>query len=120
MIQKGDVKTIAFGTHAMAANPKTPSGTPNIDIFANFSISENKKAGTLTITGSLTGDNFPSTEAFITDPSGKSIFIAVGQIDASVGKNTGPFTELPGENETNPIANFDFTINTDKRVILHQ
>ena len=59
--KKGDNKTFDFGTHVEAANPKTPPGTPNIDVFSNFSITENKKEGTLNIIGSLKGDNFPST-----------------------------------------------------------
>ncbi|MCK0203072.1 RHS repeat-associated core domain-containing protein [Ornithobacterium rhinotracheale] len=115
--KKGDLKTFKFGTHSKAANPLTPPGTPNIDIFSDFTITENKKAGTLSIRGNLTGDNFPSTEAFITDPSGQAVFIGIGQIDASVNKETGPFTELPGEHSTKPITSFDFTITTDNKGI---
>jgi hypothetical protein len=114
--QNGDNKTFGFGTHVAAGNPLTPQAlTPNIDIFSNFSITENKKAGTLNISGKLTGDNFPSTEAFISDPSGQNVFIGVGQIGAGVGQNTGPFTELPGENSTRPITDFNFSITTDKK-----
>ena len=36
--QNGDNKTFGFGSHVAAANPLTPPGTPNIDIFSNFSI----------------------------------------------------------------------------------
>ena len=114
--QNGDNKTFGFGTHVAASNPLTPQAiTPNIDIFSNFSITENKKAGMLNISGKLTGDNFPSTEAFISDPSGQNVFIGVGQIGAGVGQNTGPFTELPGENSTRPITDFNFSITTDKK-----
>lgn len=112
----GDVKSFEFGTHSAAANPKIPSGlTPNIDVFSDFSITENKKAGILSVSGKLTGDNFPSTEAFISDPSGQNLFIGVGQIGANVGINTGPFTELPGENKDKPVTSFNFTITTDKK-----
>ncbi|RCR65966.1 hypothetical protein DUE52_29550 [Larkinella punicea] len=113
--EKGDSKTFRFATSAAAANPKTPAGTPDINVFSDFSVTENKKAGTLSISGKLTGDNFPSTEAFVTDPSGNNLFLGVGQIDAGVGRNTGPFTELPGENSTNSITNFNLTITTDKK-----
>jgi RHS repeat-associated protein len=113
--QNGENKTFGFGSHVAAANPLTPPGSPDIDIFSNFSITENKKAGTLSISGELKGDNFPSTEAFVTDPNGNNVFIGVGQIGAEVGANTGPFTELPGENSTNPITSFNFTISTDKK-----
>jgi hypothetical protein len=111
--QNGDNKTFGFGSHVAAANPLTPPGTPNIDIFSNFSITENKKAGTLSISGSLRGDNFPSTEAFITDPAGKNLFIGIGQIAAGVDKDWGPLKELPFEN-TRPITSFNLTVTTDK------
>ncbi|MDY3525982.1 RHS repeat domain-containing protein [Riemerella anatipestifer] len=113
--KRGDFKTFKFGTHAKAANPLTPPGTPDIDIFSDFTITENKKAGTLSIRGNLKGDNFPSTEAFITDPSGQAVFIGVGQIDAGVDKDNGPFTELPGEGSTKHITSFNFTITTDNK-----
>lgn len=113
--EKGDSKTFGFATSVAAANPKTPAGTPDINVFSDFSVTENKKAGTLSISGKLTGDNFPSTEAFVTDPNGNNLFLGVGQIDAGVGRNTGPFTELPGENSTNPITSFNLTITTDKK-----
>lgn len=110
--KKGDNKTFEFGTHVEGSNPLTP-GAPNIDVFSDFSITENKKAGTLNISGNLTGDNFPSTEAFITDPSGQALFIGVGQIEKGTNPNTGP-GQLFGEDESNPITSFNFTITTDK------
>ncbi|MCC5922121.1 MAG: hypothetical protein JJU23_15705, partial [Cyclobacteriaceae bacterium] len=112
MFSKGDSKTFVFGTHSAGANPMTPEGSPNIDVFSEFSITENKNAGTLDISGKLTGDNFPSTEAFITDPSGQNLFIGISQIGEGVGRNMGPFTELPGENQR-PITDFNFSITTD-------
>ena len=111
-----DDKVFTFGTHLEAGNPLTPKAlTPNIDVFSDFSITEDKKTQTLTVNGKLTGDNFPSTEAFISDPSGQNVFLGVGQIAAGVGKNTGPFTELPGENKDRPITSFSLTITTDKQ-----
>lgn len=103
----GDVSNFSFDTHYSGANPLTP-GAPSIDVFSNFHILENKKAGTLSISGSLSGDNFPSTEAFITDPSGQSAFISVGLYEGS------PFSSLWGDNEGRSIADFSFTITTDK------
>jgi hypothetical protein len=105
--QNGDVKTFGFGTHVAGANPMVP-GSPNIDVFSNFSITENKKAGTLDISGKLTGDNFPSTEAFVTDPSGQNVFIGVGYYEGS------PFSSLDGENKRD-ISSFNFSISTDKK-----
>ncbi|MBX3240741.1 MAG: RHS repeat-associated core domain-containing protein [Chitinophagaceae bacterium] len=102
----GDSKTFMFGTHSKGANPMVP-GSPNIDVFSDFTITENKKAGTLDISGTLTGDNFPSTEAFITDPSGQNIFIGIGFYEGS------PFSSLDGENKRD-ISSFSFSISTDK------
>ncbi len=104
--RNGDSKTFGFGTHYSGANPLTP-GAPNIDVFSEFSITEDKKAGTLDISGKLTGDNFPSTEAFITDPAGNNVFIGIGFYEGS------PFSSLWGENEDNEITDFSFSITTD-------
>lgn len=108
------VKTFTFGSHVAGANPKTPKGTPDIDIFSNFEITENKESGYLAFSGNLKGDNFPATEAFVTDPSGQSVFIGVGQIGPRVSKNFGPFTELPGQNKR-PITSFNFLITVDNK-----
>jgi RHS repeat-associated protein len=113
--ENGDARTFEFGTHSAATNPKSPSGlTPSIDVFSDFSITENKKAGTLSVSGKLTGDNFPSTEAFISDPSGQNLFIGVGQIDKGVDKDWG-VRHLYGEGKDNPITSFNFTITTNKK-----
>jgi len=98
-----DSKTFNFETHSKGSNPYIP-GSPNIDVFSNFLITESD--GLLNISGDLKGDNFPSTEAFITDPNGNNIFIGVGFYEGS------PFSSLDGEN-TRDIALFSFSITTD-------
>jgi hypothetical protein len=103
----GDAKTFEFGTHVAASNPLVP-GSPPIDIFSNFSISENRKEGALDISGTLKGDNFPSTEAFVTDPSGNNVFIGIGFYEGS------PFSSLSGENKRD-ISKFSFSISTDEK-----
>lgn len=105
--KNGNSKTFEFGTHTAGSNPMV-SGAPPIDVFSDFSISENKKAGTLSISGKLTGDNFPSTEAFVSDPSGNNVFLGIGYYEGS------PFTSLDGENKRY-ISNFNLTIITDKK-----
>lgn len=102
-------KKFEFESSLAAANPLTPKGTPDINIFSNFSIVEDKKKGSLSITGNLTGDNFPSTEAFISDPSGQSAFLGVGFYEGN------PYTSLRGENKDNPITQINITISTDKK-----
>lgn len=110
----GSSKNFKFGTHSAGSNPDV-KGSPDIDVFSKFSITSDTKTGSLNISGSLTGDNFPSTEAFISDPSGKSIFLGIGQIGSDVSKNWGPLTELPFSNSNNPITSFDITITTDNK-----
>lgn len=47
-------------------DPLTPGfATPALDVHASLSFNEDMKNGVLTITGSFTGDKFPSTEAFV-------------------------------------------------------
>lgn len=63
----------------------------------------------------MNGDNFPSTEVYISDPSGQNVFLDIGQISKGVSKNNGPFTELPKENRSRQIANFNLSISIDKK-----
>ena len=56
----------------------------------------------------MTGDNFPSTEAFITDPSGQSVFLGIGFYEGN------PYTSLTGTNEDRAITDFSLTVRTDK------
>jgi RHS repeat-associated protein len=103
-----------FSTHVASANPLTPeNATPDIDVFSNFSISATNER--LNISGKLNGDNFPSTEAFISDPSGQNVFLDIGQISKGVSRNNGPFTELPNANSSRQIANFNLSISIDKK-----
>ena len=104
----GQVSQYTIRASVAAANPLPPPGTPDINIFSALNITENKKGNTLSINGKLTGDNFPSTEAFITDPSGKSAFLGIGFCEGN------PFTSLPGENKDRPIMNFSIMFNRDK------
>ena len=48
----------------------------------------------LTISGALSGDGFPASEAFVTDDSGNSVFIGVSQAD--YGPQAGPLFALLG------------------------
>ena len=105
MLRHGDSRTFHFRTHAYGQNPKVPTAvSPYLDVFSDFSITESD--GLLSISGSLKGDNFPATEAFITDPSGQSVFIGVGVFEGS------PLFKLPGLNRRD-ITSFRFGITTD-------
>jgi len=55
-----------------AANPLV-AGAPDIDATGEFAFLED--ADTLTITSTITGDQFPACESFIEDPSGNKLFV---------------------------------------------
>jgi RHS repeat-associated protein len=63
-----------FGAEVASSNPLA-LGSPDIDVKSSFRISSTDSS--LKISGNLTGDNFPSTESFISDPTGQSIFLGV-------------------------------------------
>jgi hypothetical protein len=103
-------KSLSFSSHVAGGNPLAPSPsfiTPDIDIFASITIVENREQGVLFLSGRLTGDNFPATEAIITDPSGQKVFLGVGHY---VGD---PYNSLWGQNAENRITEFGFFIKTD-------
>jgi RHS repeat-associated protein len=101
-------RVFSFEAHYAGANPLTP-GAPAIDVFSGITITENRQSQTLTISGQLTGDNFPATEAFISDPSGQVAFLDIGYYDGS------PYTSLWGENQERGIASFSLTLHLDEQ-----
>jgi len=77
-------KMVGFQAELEGANPLTPSfATPNIDVDGNFSITSDQEAGILSISANITGDKFPSTESFITDDVGNSVYIGVGAFEGN-------------------------------------
>ncbi len=82
---------------------------PAIDVVTDLRVVDDRDAQTLTISGQLTGDNFPATEAFITDPSGQSVFLGTGG-PPSIAT---PFLNLMGGFDRD-IADIAVTINTDE------
>lgn len=73
--------------------------TPDIDVWTDvhIGVSENKDGSSiLSQTGDLAGDGFPSSEAFVSDGSGKNkVFLGVGA--AKAGPSKGPFVTLAGD-----------------------
>ena len=89
-------------------DPITPQlVTPALDVHASLNFKEDLKNGTLTITGSFTGDKFPSTEAFVTDQSGKTKLFLGAQME------DGGLNDLVGDNNK-PLFNVNLTIQFDK------
>ena len=108
VVNRGEaVETHTFGTYVQGANPITPAGlTPNIDVDGRFSVTEDLERGILHVDATFKGDNFPNTEAFVTDSRGESVFIAVAT-------RTGTPLSLRGENADNPIMNGSMDIRLD-------
>jgi len=75
--------------------------SPDIDLKTDLSISvgeaDNDGNQILTISGTLTGDGFPSAESFVTDSKGNSVFVGVSTAD--FGQISGPFFALWGDTE---------------------
>ena len=101
--------TASFDFSHSGKDPITPQfATPALDVHAGLSFTEDLKNGTLNITGSFTGDKFPSTEAFITDQSGKTkLFIGAKMENGGVG-------DLYGDNKTK-LFNVNMQIIFDKK-----
>ncbi|TZF95117.1 hypothetical protein FW781_14570 [Chryseobacterium panacisoli] len=102
-----DGSTTTSWTSTMAGhNPLVP-GSPDIDVKTNFSLTENKNAGTLGVNVTQTGDGFPSVETMIGDTAGNQLMIGVSP---AIGN---PYTSLPGGG-SKPMMSNNFTVTMDK------
>lgn len=106
-----DVKTskgIGVDFKHSAKDPITPGiVTPDLDVQASIEVIEDLEAGALNVSARFTGDGFPSTEAFITDQSGK------GKVLLGAHKEKGGLGKLFGENKR-PTFNVNLLITIDK------
>nr|WP_162088025.1 RHS repeat-associated core domain-containing protein [Chryseobacterium aquaeductus] len=104
-----DGSTTTSWTAKMAgSNPLTPSlVTPSIDVTTNFSLTENKTAGTLGVSVTQTGDAFPSAETMIGDTAGNQLMVGVSP---AVGN---PIVNLFGDSNR-PMMSNNFTVTMDE------
>lgn len=93
-------------------DPITPQAiTPALDVHGSLIVSENKEKGTLSISGSFTGDAFPSAEAFIEDQGrGKS----QQRLLLGAYKEDGGISDLVGDNKEN-LFKVNMTVTFDKK-----
>ncbi len=92
-----------------AKDPITPSlFTPDLDVQASLNLTEDLDNGILNVTGTFSGDAFPSTEAFITDQSGKTNLLL------GAHKEQGGLGNLFGEN-TRPTFSVNMQVNIDNK-----
>ncbi|MEL5903071.1 DUF6443 domain-containing protein, partial [Elizabethkingia anophelis subsp. anophelis] len=103
-----DGSTTTSWTSSMAGRLPLVPGSPDIDVKTNFSLTENKSAGTLGVSVTQTGDAFPSAETMIADTGGNQLMIGVSP--AMMGTE-GPYIALPGNNQRSMMsANFTVTM----------
>ena len=114
----GDVSTISFETRHSGedAVPRIPiidmNPSPTLDVNTSLQLVSDREANTLTISGEITGDDFPATEVFITDNNGQAVFLATG-------KPPGVSSPIPNLIDfgvwNRQIADVSTTINTDEQ-----
>jgi hypothetical protein len=88
--------------------------THDIDVWTDVFINttENKDGSSiLSLKGSIAGDGFPISEAFVSDDFGTSIFLGTGA--AKGGPITGPTLDLARENEVDVSINVNLRINVN-------
>lgn len=105
-INQNGSTTVHFTATMAGANPLVP-GSPDINVKTNFTITENTKAGLLSISVSQAGDRFPAVETFIKDTSGNALFIGVSPYEGGVMK-------LNGDNNNRTMMSNNFTVTIDK------
>ena len=102
-----DKNSVSFITGYDGTNPIAIGPTPDIDIDAKLSLVQN--GDILNVSGQVMGDNFPNTEAFISDPSGQRLFLGV---DVRASGNDSSPTILFGP-ATENIMNINIQIKTN-------
>jgi RHS repeat-associated protein len=93
--------------HYWGKDPLPGIVTPNLDVHAKFAVTENTAKGVLSINGRITGDTFPSTEAFVQDQSGKRVFLGANLEEGGVA-------DLYGDNKEN-LFEINMQIRFDKK-----
>ncbi len=106
---RGGDNSVSFETGYSGTNPLASGPTPAIDVDAIIKLSQD--GDILNINAQVAGDNFPNTEAFITDPSGQKLFI--GTDVRAPGEDNSP-TILFGP-ATEHIMNVNLNVKTDPK-----
>jgi hypothetical protein len=114
VVEKGGKGKGRILTHVSGNNDALIPGidggpSADIDIKSNINVFEaNTKAGrVVTLSGKISGDGFPSAEAFVSDKKGNKVFL--GAFATSSGPSRGPFLTLLGEGST-PMINVNLSI----------
>ncbi len=105
----------AFGP--MNIIPYDGGPTWDIDVHTNLDIDVSDIDGgnqLLSISGQISGDEFPNAEAYVSDANGNSVFLGVFVTQS--GPQEGPTMTLFGD-KNNPMMNINMGIETDKNGI---
>ena len=104
-IEDGRINTHLYGNNDAVLPSLFPGSLPfdggptwNIDVHSNLVIDVvDGEDGNqvLSIVGSVSGDQFPNSEGFVTDAEGNSIFLNTFQTES--GPDNGPFFTLRGD-----------------------
>jgi hypothetical protein len=86
------------------ANPLVP-GSPDIDSRLDLQVRENSES--ITLSGTLRGDPFPSAEVFIVDTQGTTMLLT--SYTTPLDSATGPYLWLPGDRDVR-LGTFNVTI----------
>ena len=101
--------------HSYGNNAAQP-GSWDIDQFTKVTadiIGNVKKTHILHVSGTISGDNFPSQESMIYDTKGNTLWL--GNFATSGNSVTGPTLDLSGENEGNVNINIDVYIKVNRK-----
>lgn len=107
--EKGAVTTVWVDGGYAGENHAFPGSTlakkltgitfvPSLDVSYNITMTIDRVAKHIDIVTYITGDGFPNCEAFISDASGKSVFLGVHV------RKGAPITSLPGDKKYPMIA----------------
>ena len=107
-VQSGN-NSVSFTTGYNGTNPLAFGPTPDIDVDAMLKLTQT--GNILNISGKVNGDNFPNTEAFITDPTGQEIFLGT---DVRAGGQDQAPTILFGP-ATENIMNINLNVRTNAK-----
>jgi RHS repeat-associated protein len=104
----------SLGYHMYGNDDAVPIISSDIDLHPQFRFNYDDQGNgivNMTVTGAVTGDQFPAAEAFIRDTSGNSVMLGIFAPAAS----SGPVTSLPG-NGTLPMINVNVTVRVNNGI----
>lgn len=104
----------SLGYHLYGNDDAIPIVSSDIDLRPEFRFNyadQGNGVVNMTVTGQVTGDQFPAAEAFIRDTNGNAVVLGVFAPAAS----SGPVTSLPGNN-TRPMIDVNVTVQVNNGV----